>query len=91
MFQPSGYSRTETLMSKPEFPTPTKIRGRLFFDRHEIENYKRGCLGMPLLERDARAPIELVSAVQVSDELGRNRRTIGRRILESQRAVAATA
>jgi hypothetical protein len=77
-------------MSKPEFPTPTKIRGRLFFDRHEFENYKRGCLGMPFLERDELTPIELVSAVQASHELGRNRRTIGRRIRESQAAAAAT-
>jgi len=77
-------------MLKPEFPAPTKIRGRLFFDRHEFENYKRGLLGLPILERDPRAPIELVSANQVSDELGRHRRTIGRRVLEIQRRTAGS-
>ena len=70
----------------PEFPAPTRIRRRLFFERHEIENYKRRLLGLPALERDPREPIELVSAIQVSEELGRHRRTIGRRIAESKAA-----
>ena len=78
-------------MSKPEFPTPTKIRGRLFFDRHDIENYKRGILGLALFERDPKAPIELVSAIQVAEEMGRHRRTIGRRILEARRAAEVAA
>jgi hypothetical protein len=77
-------------MSKldPEIPTPTRIHGRLFFERHEIENYKRRLLGLPALERDPREPIELVSAIQVSEEFGRHRRTIGRRILDAQRRAA---
>jgi len=78
-------------MSKePEFPAPTRIRRRLYFDRHEIENYKRRILGLPALERDPKTPIELVAANQVSEELGRHRRTIGRRIAESQSAVAGS-
>ncbi len=78
-------------MSKPEanFPTPTRIRGRLFFERVAIENYKRALLGLPLLERDPREPIELVSAIQVAEEFGRHRRTIGRRILDAQRPAAS--
>jgi hypothetical protein len=76
-------------MSKePEFPTPTRIGRRLFFDRHVIENYKRELLGLPLLERDPREPIEFVGAIQVSEELGRHRRTLGRRILAAQRTAA---
>lgn len=75
-------------MSTPEFPTPTRIRGRLFFDRHSFENYKRRLLGLPPLERDPKAPIELVPANRVSEELGRNRRTIGRRIAESKNTAA---
>jgi hypothetical protein len=77
-------------MSKePEFPPPTRIGRRLFFDRHVIENYKRELLGLPLLERDPRAPIELVPALQLSEELGRHRRTIGRRILDAQQRRAS--
>jgi hypothetical protein len=78
-------------MSKlePEIPTPTRIRGRLYFERLAIENYKRRLLGLPLLERDPREPIELVSAIQVSEEFGRHRRTIGRRILDAQRRAAS--
>jgi hypothetical protein len=71
-------------MSKPEMPTPTKIVGRLFFDRHELENYKRQLLGLPLLERDPLEPIVLVPAPQAAEELGRSRRTIGRRIVASR-------
>ena len=58
-------------MSKlePEIPTPTRIRGRLFFERLGWENYKRLLLGLPALERDPREPIELVSAIQASEEL----------------------
>jgi hypothetical protein len=37
---------------KLELPEPTRINGRLFFERLELENAKRQALGMPLLERD---------------------------------------
>jgi hypothetical protein len=65
---------------EPKFPTPTRIRGRLFFDRYEIERFKRALLGLPALERDPKAPIELVTANQFSAEIGRHRRTLGRRV-----------
>jgi hypothetical protein len=73
-------------MDKFELSTPVRINRRLFFDRHELENAKRRVLGLPLLERDPTAPIELVPAPQVAEELGRSRRTIGRRIREAQLA-----
>ena len=68
----------------PRFPTPIKIRGRNFFERIAIENHKRELAGLPLLERDPKAPIEFVSAIQVAEEFGRHRRTIGRRIVEAR-------
>jgi len=71
-------------MSKPECPAPTNIGGRLYFERHEIENYKRALLGLPLLERDPRVPIELVPAGRFAEELGRSRRTLGRRLAEKK-------
>ncbi len=63
--------------------------GRLFFDRHEVENYKRALLGLPLLERDPQTPIQLVSANQFADELGKHRRSLGRQIRETQAAEQA--
>ncbi len=65
---------------EPEFPKPIRLRGRLFFDRHPVENYKRALLGLPPLERDPNKPIELLSAKQLKDEIGVNRRTLGRRV-----------
>ncbi len=76
-------------MSKPQMPAPTKINGRIFYERHGTENYKRALLGLPPLERDPRAPIELVPANIFAAELGFHRRTLGRRILEAQRAAAS--
>ena len=78
-------------MAKLQLPAPTRINGRLFIERHQFENAKRAALGLPLLERDPTAPIELVPASTVAEELGRHRRTIGRRFLESQRARAEAA
>ena len=74
------------MSTTPEFPTATRIRGRIYFDRFEVERFKRALLGLPALERDPRAPTELVTANQFSEELGRHRRTLGRRLVESQRA-----
>jgi hypothetical protein len=74
---------------KLELPEPTRINGRLFFERLELENAKRQALGMPLLERDPTAPIELVPAPRVAEELGRHRRTVGRRIVDARRRAGA--
>jgi|HubBroStandDraft_6_1064221.scaffolds.fasta_scaffold2408012_2 hypothetical protein len=78
-------------MPEPEAPKPVRLGKRLFFDRHEVENYKRRLLGLPLLERDEREPIELVSARQFSEELGRSRRTLGRRIYDIMHATEVAA
>jgi hypothetical protein len=72
------------MATSPDFPTPTRIRGRLFFDRHVFENFKRQLLGLEPLERDPKAVIELVPAGQAATELGRHRRTLGRRIVETR-------
>jgi hypothetical protein len=76
--------------TKFKLSAPTRINGRLFFERFELENCKREILGLPKLDRDPTAPIQLVPAGQVAEELGRHRRTIGRLIVESQRATAST-
>ena len=67
-------------MSKPEFPEPTRINGRLFWDRFELENFKRSILGLQLLARDPTDPIVLVNAGRVSQEFDFGRRTLGRRV-----------
>ncbi len=70
-------------MSKPNFPSPTRINGRLYWERAEIENYKRALLGLPPAERGS--TVELVPASVVGRECGIGRRTIGRRIAAGQR------
>jgi hypothetical protein len=78
------------MSTPPDFPTPTRIRGRLFFDRHAFENFKRKLLGLEPLERDPKAVIELVPAGQAATELGRHRRTLGRRIRAASADADAT-
>ncbi len=63
-----------------DFPAPFRHAGRLMWDRHEIENYKRVLMGLAPLERDPHATIVFVSAKQVSSELPLGRRTLGRRV-----------
>jgi hypothetical protein len=63
-----------------EFPAPFRLNGRLMWDRHGIENYKRALMGLPPLERDPHAPIVFVTATQLAEELPYGRRTIGRRV-----------
>ena len=67
-------------MSNIEFPAPRKLNCRLYWDRFEIENYKRALLGLPPLERSTSTPIELITAAQITKEVGFGRRTLGRRI-----------
>ena len=78
-------------MPKLQLPEPTRINGRLFFERHQLENAKRLVLGLPVLPRDPTAPIELVPALQVAQEFGRSRRTIARQVIESQRRASTEA
>ena len=63
-----------------DFPGPTSINGRLFFDRHAVENHKRKLMGLRPADRDPAAPITFVTAQQLSEELQIDRRTLGRRI-----------
>jgi hypothetical protein len=63
-----------------EFPQPTRIGGRLMFDRHDVENHKRQLMGLTPTDRDPAAPITFVTTGQISNELQINRRTLGRRI-----------
>lgn len=67
-------------MNEAEFPAPIRLNGRIFFDDHELENYKRRLLGLPELPRDPSAKIKLRPAAAVAAELGICRRTVGRRI-----------
>jgi hypothetical protein len=63
-----------------DFPAPFRHAGRLVWDRHDIENYKRSLIGLPAHERDSQAPIVFVTAKQLADELPYGRRTLGRRV-----------
>ena len=51
------------------FPKPLRVKGRLFFNRYELEAYKAELLGLPAPERGS-GPIELVTAVQAAKEFG---------------------
>ncbi len=66
--------------NEPEFPRPIRLRGRLFFDRFDVETYKRALIGLPALERNPKDTIEFVPAKRLKDEIGVNRRTLGRRV-----------
>jgi hypothetical protein len=73
------------MSTSAEFPTPIRLRGRLFFRRADLELYKRSLLaehGLLKLDQQFIAPAieELVTAEQAARELGCGRRTLGRRI-----------
>lgn len=68
------------MSSHPEFPAAFRQKGRLFWDRFEIENYKRALIGLPPLAREPGAPIAFVTAKQLTEEFPFGRRTIGRRV-----------
>jgi hypothetical protein len=73
-------------MSKPNVPSPRNINGRLYWERGEIEDYKRALLGLPPAERGP--TLELVPASVVARECGVGRRTLGRRIAARQASEA---
>jgi hypothetical protein len=62
------------------FPSPFRHAGRLVWDRHDIENYKRALIGLAPAERDPQATIVFVTARQLAGELPYGRRTLGRRV-----------
>jgi hypothetical protein len=68
------------MSDKADFPTPSRMNGRLYFDRHAVENYKRQMVGLGPVERDPRQPIVFVDVATVASEFGVCRRTIGRMI-----------
>ena len=68
------------MSTSPDFPAPFRINGRLMWERFGVENYKRGLMGLPSVERDPQAPITFVSAKQLTAELPYGRRTLGRRV-----------
>jgi hypothetical protein len=70
----------------PKFPLPVRQRGRLFFWRSELEEYKRALAGLPPKALDPDFIDVLVPAVSMAGEFGVGRRTIGRRIAEAELA-----
>ena len=69
----------------PDFPTPIRRNGRLFWLRSELEAYKRALVraarGLPAPDDDAAPAVEeFVPSDRVAAEFGINRRTLGRRI-----------
>jgi hypothetical protein len=66
------------MSNKQELPAPHRRAGRLWWDRHEIENYKRLLMGLAPVERDPNSPIVFVSARQLTVEIGVGRRSLGR-------------
>ena len=68
-----------------ELPEPITRSGRKFFLRHQLENYKRGLAGLPLIDENNVSVVELVPAPQAAEELGQSRRTLGRRMVSVKR------
>jgi hypothetical protein len=66
----------------PEFPTPVRLNGRLYFVDRAIENHKRKLAGLPALPDDPTAPIKLRPASEVAADFGFGRRTLGRRVAQ---------
>jgi hypothetical protein len=64
----------------PEFPAPIRFGGRLRFDLHEHENYKRALAGLPSVQRGEADLIRFVDALAVCADLAIDRRTLGRRV-----------
>jgi hypothetical protein len=64
----------------PTFPAPYRHAGRLMWDRHEVEQYKRSLMGLQPVERSPDVPITFVTAKQLAAELPYGRRTLGRRV-----------
>jgi hypothetical protein len=73
----------------PKFPAPIRFGGRLRFDLHEHENYKRALAGLPAVKRSDAEPIRFVDASVVCGDLAIDRRTLGRRIRGRIRGEAA--
>ena len=63
-----------------KFPSPVRFGGRLRFDHHDHENYKRALAGLPAIERDPATPIRFVDANAICADLAIDRRTLGRRV-----------
>lgn len=68
------------MLPTTEFPAPIRMGGRLRFDHHDAENYKRALAGLPLNDRNPSDPIRFVSASDLCADLGIDRRTLGRRV-----------
>ena len=64
----------------PQFPAPFRMGGKLLWEQFEIENFKRGLIGLEPLERDDSKPIVFMTAQQISAELPYQRRTLGKMI-----------
>jgi hypothetical protein len=79
------------MSSTPEFPAPFRLNGRLVWDRHQVENYKRTLMGLDAVERDPNATIVFVTAAQLTSELPYGRRTLGRRVRGREQAARVVA
>jgi hypothetical protein len=73
----------------PQFPAPFRRNGRLFWDRHDIENFKRALIGLAPLERDPTVPITFVTSREVTAQMPFGRRTVGRLVQGRERDLVA--
>jgi len=72
------------MTKEPDFPLPIRMRGRLFWRRSELEQYKRNLMAAAVGGVVTNLPVDqietFVPAEQVAREFGFGRRTLGRRI-----------
>jgi hypothetical protein len=67
------------------FPRVIVRNGRIFFVREEIENYKRLLAGIVPLKSDPERLVEFVTARKFAAELGTSRRTIARKLMQTEK------
>jgi hypothetical protein len=78
------------MSTQPEFPVPVRYGGRLRFEEHPYENFKRALAGLPPIEREPNSPIRFIDASAVCADLAIDRRTLGSGLIDqSQKATAA--
>ena len=83
------------LMRKPlhpgfdvPFPKPVTIRGIYFFQRHDVENFKRLLMGLQEIPADLDSPIELVKLSTFAEEIDCHPLTIKRHLSPPEPAPA---
>jgi hypothetical protein len=75
-------------MTSPQFPRPIYREGRLLFLEYEAQDYLRALAGLPILKRNEKDAIRLITAAKFARDMGSSRRTVNRRLREIEKSAA---